>query len=71
MLYDLEPGQRAALALSSSVSPAMVAVLGDMGLVPGEGRAPGPCSYADFRPGQIGRCCRSVRMPSRLVRVGL
>ncbi|HUB69679.1 MAG TPA: metal-dependent transcriptional regulator [Acidimicrobiales bacterium] len=34
-LYDLEPGQRAVVALSSSVSPAMVAFLGDMGLVPG------------------------------------
>lgn len=35
LLYDLEPGQRAVVALSSSVSPAMVAFLGDMGLVPG------------------------------------
>jgi DtxR family Mn-dependent transcriptional regulator len=34
-LYDLEPGQRAVVALSSSVSPAMVAFLGDMGFVPG------------------------------------
>ena len=34
-LYDLEPGQKAVVALSSSVSPAMVAFLGDMGLVPG------------------------------------
>lgn len=34
-LYDLEPGQGATVALSSSVSPAMVAFLGDMGLVPG------------------------------------
>lgn len=34
-LYDLEPGQRAVVALSSSVSPAMVAFLADMGLVPG------------------------------------
>lgn len=34
-LYDLEPGQAAVIALSSSVSPAMVAFLGDMGLVPG------------------------------------
>ena len=37
MPYDLEPGQRAALALSSPVSPAMVAVLGDMGPVPALG----------------------------------
>jgi len=35
VLYDLEPGQTAVVALSSSVSPAMVAFLGDMGLVPG------------------------------------
>ena len=34
-LYDLDPGQTAVVALSSSVSPAMVAFLGDMGLVPG------------------------------------
>jgi DtxR family Mn-dependent transcriptional regulator len=34
-LYDLEPGQRAIVALSSSVSPAMVAFLGEMGFVPG------------------------------------
>jgi DtxR family Mn-dependent transcriptional regulator len=34
-LYELEPGQRAVVALSSSVSPAMVAFLGDMGFVPG------------------------------------
>jgi DtxR family Mn-dependent transcriptional regulator len=34
-LYDLEPGQRAVVALSSSVSPAMVAFLSDMGFVPG------------------------------------
>lgn len=34
-LYDLEPGQRAVVALSSSVSQAMVAFLGDMGFVPG------------------------------------
>ena len=34
-LYDLEPGQKAVVALSSSVSQAMVSFLGDMGLVPG------------------------------------
>ncbi len=34
-LYDLEPGQRAVVALSSSVGPAMVEFLGEMGLVPG------------------------------------
>ena len=34
-LYDLEPGQKAVVALSSSVSQAMVTFLGDMGLVPG------------------------------------
>jgi DtxR family Mn-dependent transcriptional regulator len=34
-LYDMEPGQKAIVALSSSVSPAMVAFLGEMGLVPG------------------------------------
>jgi DtxR family Mn-dependent transcriptional regulator len=34
-LYDMEPGQNAIVALSSSVSPAMVAFLGEMGLVPG------------------------------------
>lgn len=34
-LYDLEPGERAVVALSSSVSQAMVAFLGEMGLVPG------------------------------------
>lgn len=34
-LYEMEPGQRAVVALSSSVSPAMVAFLGEMGLVPG------------------------------------
>jgi DtxR family Mn-dependent transcriptional regulator len=34
-LYDMEPGQSAIVALSSSVSPAMVAFLGEMGLVPG------------------------------------
>ncbi|HTW09460.1 MAG TPA: metal-dependent transcriptional regulator [Acidimicrobiales bacterium] len=34
-LYDLEPGQTAVVALSSSVSPAMVAFLAEMGLVPG------------------------------------
>jgi DtxR family Mn-dependent transcriptional regulator len=34
-LYDMEPGQMAIVALSSSVSPAMVAFLGEMGLVPG------------------------------------
>lgn len=34
-LYELEPGQKAVVALSSSVSPAMVAFLSDMGLVPG------------------------------------
>jgi len=34
-LYDLEAGQRAVVALSSSVSPAMVAFLADMGFVPG------------------------------------
>jgi DtxR family transcriptional regulator, Mn-dependent transcriptional regulator len=34
-LYDMEPGQKAIVALSSSVSPAMVAFLGDMGFVPG------------------------------------
>jgi DtxR family transcriptional regulator, Mn-dependent transcriptional regulator len=34
-LYDLAPGQRAVVALSSSVNPAMVAFLGEMGLVPG------------------------------------
>jgi DtxR family Mn-dependent transcriptional regulator len=34
-LYDLEPGTRAVVALSSSVSAAMVAFLGEMGLVPG------------------------------------
>jgi DtxR family Mn-dependent transcriptional regulator len=30
----MEPGQKAIVALSSSVSPAMVAFLGEMGLVP-------------------------------------
>jgi DtxR family transcriptional regulator, Mn-dependent transcriptional regulator len=34
-LYDLEPGEQAVVALSSSLSPAMVAFLGEMGLVPG------------------------------------
>jgi DtxR family Mn-dependent transcriptional regulator len=34
-LYELEPGQRAIVALSSSVSPAMLAFLGEMGFVPG------------------------------------
>lgn len=34
-LYDLEPGRRAVVALSSSVTPAMVAFLGEMGLEPG------------------------------------
>jgi len=34
-LYDLEPGQKAVVALSSSVSQAMVSFLGDLGLVPG------------------------------------
>jgi len=34
-LYDLEPGQAAVIALSSSISPAMVAFLAEMGLVPG------------------------------------
>ncbi len=34
-LYDLEPGEQAVVALSSSLSPAMVAFLGGMGLVPG------------------------------------
>jgi len=34
-LYDLEPGAQAVVALSSSVSPPMVAFLGEMGLVPG------------------------------------
>jgi DtxR family Mn-dependent transcriptional regulator len=35
LLYDLEPGARAVVALSSSVSPPMVAFLTEMGLVPG------------------------------------
>lgn len=34
-LYDLEPGQAAVVALSSSVSEPMVAYLAEMGLVPG------------------------------------
>ncbi|MGH9106190.1 MAG: metal-dependent transcriptional regulator [Acidimicrobiales bacterium] len=34
-LYELEPGQRAVVALSSSVSPAMVAFLAELGFVPG------------------------------------
>jgi DtxR family Mn-dependent transcriptional regulator len=34
-LYELEPGQKAVVALSSSVSPAMVAFLAEMGFVPG------------------------------------
>jgi DtxR family transcriptional regulator, Mn-dependent transcriptional regulator len=34
-LYDLEPGQKAVVALSSSVSQAMVTFLRGMGLVPG------------------------------------
>jgi DtxR family transcriptional regulator, Mn-dependent transcriptional regulator len=34
-LYDLEPGEKAVVALSSSVSQAMVTFLSEMGLVPG------------------------------------
>jgi DtxR family Mn-dependent transcriptional regulator len=34
-LYDMEPGERAVVALSSSVSPPMVAFFEEMGLVPG------------------------------------
>jgi len=34
-LYDLDPGTRAVVALSSSVSPPLVAFLGEIGLVPG------------------------------------
>lgn len=34
-LYDLQPGDKAVVALSSSVSDALVAFLGDLGLVPG------------------------------------